>query len=185
MVKRKEDKEMAMPVRASKRAKGNKVPPQNKQADLVFAGKPLRPGILEDEKELAQLRTNLRKMDCEGLLEVPWHHEEPEWLQEIWKKDMLVFLGTVRANPDQWKEDMIAEVFGICREGLGLPYKVTRFNHAVQYFGSKANQKEGWKFLECKDDALWDILKFLTPLVKSMKPARVTGKLATTVVECL
>jgi hypothetical protein len=89
----KEEKEMAMPVWASKRAKGNKVPPQNKPAsdtevsnkpeDLAFACKPLWPGILEDEKELARLRTNLRKMDCKGLLEVPWHHEDPEWVQEI------------------------------------------------------------------------------------------------------
>jgi hypothetical protein len=149
MVKRKEDKEMATLVQASKRAKGNKVPLQNKPAsdtevsdkpeDLAFNCKPLWPQILEDEKELARLRTNLRKMDCEGLFKVLWHHEEPEWLQEIWKKDMLVFPGTVRANPDRWKEDMIAEVFGICREGLGLPHKVTGFNHALQYFGSKAH----------------------------------------------
>jgi hypothetical protein len=98
---------------------------------------------------------------------------------------MSVIPGTIRANPDLWKEDMKAEVLAICREGLGLPYKVTGFNHAVQYFGSKAHRKEGWKFLEGKDDTLQDVLKFLTSLVNPVKPARVTGKLATTVVECL
>jgi hypothetical protein len=180
MVKRKAEKEMAMPAWASKRAKGNKVLSQNKSAsdtevsnkpeDIAFACKPLRPGIPENEKELARLRTNVRNMECEGLLEVPWHHEEPEWLQEIWKKDMSVYPSTIGANPNCWKENMIAEVFGICREGLGLPHKVVGFNHALQYFGSK-------------DDALRDNLKFLTRLVNPMKPAKVNHKLATIVLK--
>jgi hypothetical protein len=48
---------------------------------------------------------------------------EPEWPQEIWKKDMLVFPGTVRANLDRWKVNMIVEVFNISRKGLGFPQK--------------------------------------------------------------
>jgi hypothetical protein len=124
-------------------------------------------------------------MACEGLLDFPWYHEEPAWLQEIWRKDMSTFPSTVRANPDVWKEDMIAKVLGICREGLGLPYKVKGHNYVKKYFTGKAHTKEGWKFLECKDDALQDVFKFMMPLVNPMKPARVTGKLATTMVECL
>jgi hypothetical protein len=149
----KEDREAVMPSWSSKRTKGKQVAVHNKPAldielfngpaDLALACKPLRPGILEDDKDVAWLRENLRKMDCEGLLEVPWHHEEPEWLQEIWRKDRSAFPNTVRANPDLWKENMIAEVFGICREGLGLPYKVKGHNYAENYFTGKAHTKEG------------------------------------------
>jgi hypothetical protein len=78
---------------------------------------------------------------------------------------------------------MIAKVLGIFREGLGLPYKVKGHNYAKKYFTSKAHSKEGWKFLECKDDALRNVFKFMTPLVNPMKPARVTSKLSSTVVE--
>jgi hypothetical protein len=142
-------------------------------------------GILEDDKGVAPLRANLQKMDCGGLLDISWHHEEPAWLQEIWKKDRSAFPNTVRANPELVNEKMIAEVFGICREGLGLPYKVKGHNYAKDYFTSDAHMKEGWKFSECKDEALRDVFKFLTPLVNPMKLARITGKFAITVVECL
>jgi hypothetical protein len=98
---------------------------------------------------------------------------------------MSAFPSTVKANPDLWKEDLIAKVFGISKVGLGMPQKVSRFNHALKDFVSKAHQKEGWKFLKCQDAGLRDVLKFLTPLVNPMKLARVTGKLANTAVECL
>jgi hypothetical protein len=39
------------------------------------------------------------------------------------------------------------------------------------------------EFLECKNDALRDILKFLMPLVNPMNLASVSRKLATTVVD--
>jgi hypothetical protein len=39
--------------------------------------------------------------------------------------------------------------------------------------------------MECKDEALRDVFKFLTPLVNPMKPARITSKFSTIVVECL
>jgi hypothetical protein len=90
MAKCKGEKEAATPVGASKRTKGSKVPIKNNPAsdkegsdkpeDLAFVCKPLRPVILEDEKEEARLRANLEKMGCEGLLDFPWNHEEEKWL---------------------------------------------------------------------------------------------------------
>jgi hypothetical protein len=126
--------EVATPSRSSKRTKGNQAITHKRPslytegsdgpAELALACKPLRVGIPEDDKGLARLRANLQKMDCAGLLNILWHHEEPAWLQEIWKKDRLAFPNTMRANPELWNEKMIAEVFSIYREVLGLPYKV-------------------------------------------------------------
>jgi hypothetical protein len=105
MAKRsKEDREAAMPAPATKRTKGNHAAVHNNPAldtevsdrpeDLALACKHLQPGIPEDDKAIARLRANMRKMDCEGLLDVPWHPEEPAWLQEIWRKDMSAFPST-------------------------------------------------------------------------------------------
>jgi hypothetical protein len=58
-------------------------------------------------------------------------------------------------------------------------------NHALKYFADSAPKKDGWKFLECTDDGLQDVLKYLMALINPMKPARVTNKMANTVVESL
>jgi hypothetical protein len=107
------------------------------------------------------------------------------WLQEIWKKDRSAFPNTVKANLELWNVKILAEVFGLCREGLGLPYKVKGHNLAKSYFTTEPNLKEGWKFLECNNEALWDVFKFMRPLVNPMKPASIIGKFSIRVVECL
>jgi hypothetical protein len=66
--------------------------------ELALAYKPLKVGIPEDAKKVDWLRANLEKMGCAGLLDVSWHHEEPAWLQEIWKRDQSAFPNTVRAD---------------------------------------------------------------------------------------
>jgi hypothetical protein len=124
-------------------------------------------------------------MGCEGLLDFQWGHEEEKWLQEIYKKDMSAFPSTGGANPDLWKEELIADIFGISKVGMGMPQRVPAVNHALKYFASSAHKKEGWRFLECQDAGLRDVLKYLMPLINPMKPARVTCKLANTVVESL
>jgi hypothetical protein len=147
------ERKVAMPSRSSKRTKGNQAitskrpSPDTEESDgpakLALACKPLRVGIPEDDKRVARLRANLRKMDCAGLLDISWHHEEPVWLQEVWKKDRSAFPKTVRADPELWNKKMIAKVFGICREGLGLPYKVKGYNLAKNYFTVMPMQRRG------------------------------------------
>jgi hypothetical protein len=128
---------------------------------------------------------HIEKMGCAGLLGVIWHHEEPAWLQEIWKKDQSAFPNTVRADSGLWREDLLGEIFGLNRDGVSLPYEVKGHNLAKSYFTKEANPKEWWKFLECNNEELRDVLKFLTPLVNPMKQARITRKFASTVVSCL
>jgi hypothetical protein len=91
------------------------------------------------------LEANLEKIGCEGLLDFQWGHEEEKWLNEIYNKDMLAFPSTVRANLDLWKEELIAEVFGISKVGMGMPRKVPAVNHALKSFAGKDHSKEGWE----------------------------------------
>jgi hypothetical protein len=57
-------------------------------------------------------------------------------VQEIYKKDMSAFPSTVWANPDLWKEELIAEGFGISKVGMGMPQKVPAVNHVLKYFSN-------------------------------------------------
>jgi hypothetical protein len=120
------------------RTEGSKEP-----AELALACKPLKVGILEDSKRVDRLRKNLKKMGCDGVLDVAWHHKEPAWLQEIWKKDRSAFPNTIRADPTAWREHLMGEVFGLERDGVALPYKVRGHNYAEEYFVKEANPKEG------------------------------------------
>jgi hypothetical protein len=130
MARRKAEKEAAEPTWASKRTKRNPAPPQDNPAldtkvsdkpkDLAIVCKPLQPVILEDAKEKAQLKANLEKIGCKCLLDFQSGHEEEKRLKEIYNKDMSAFPSTVRANPNLWKERLIAEVFGISKVEMGM-----------------------------------------------------------------
>jgi hypothetical protein len=116
---------------ASKRGKGNMalanvVPEPAEMVVLAYVSWVIKPGVPEDEKEKAQLRADLDKMGCGGLMEFNWGHEDKHWLEEIANRcsHFGLFPNTIRANLELWKEDLIAEVFKIPKEGKGIPTKV-------------------------------------------------------------
>jgi hypothetical protein len=87
MVKRKQ--EVATPTRSTRATGGHankrkklslKGEESQEPAQLTFACKPIKVGIPEDSDRLDRLRKNLKKMGCEGLLDVAWHHKERAWL---------------------------------------------------------------------------------------------------------
>jgi hypothetical protein len=104
--------EVVVPTWTSKRSRGNPGPPQDipvpaadvqasvKPADLLFMCKFLQPGIPEDAQGKAQLKANLEKMGCSGLMGFQWGHEEKNWLKEVYSQDTSAFPNTVRENPD-------------------------------------------------------------------------------------
>ena len=79
----------------------------------------------------------------------------------------------------------MGKVFGLERDGVPLLKKIKGTNYAAEFFSYKLNPKEGWKFSECAKEELRDLFEFLTPLINPMKPNRITGKLASRVVENL
>jgi hypothetical protein len=82
----------------------------------------------------------------------------------------------------KWKEGLIAKIFDISKEGKGILQKVPATNNALKYFGVNAHKKEWWKFSDFQADKLWEVVKYLVPLINPMKSARVTGKMANSVV---
>jgi hypothetical protein len=121
---------------------------------------------------MAWLRANLDKMGCGGLMGFQWGHEEKHWLKEVYSQDTSAFPNSVREKPDLEKEGLIAEIFDISKKGKGMPQKVQAVNNALKCFGVNAHKKEGWKFSDCQDDKLQEVLKNLVPLINPMKLAR-------------
>jgi hypothetical protein len=104
-----------------------------------------------------------------GLIGIQWGHEEKHWLKEVYSQDTSAFPNSLRANLDLWKEGLIAKIFDISKEGKGILQKVPATNNALKYFGVNAHK-------------LWEVVKYLVPLINPMKSARVTGKMANSVV---
>jgi hypothetical protein len=84
-------------------------------------------------------------MGCGKLIDLPRSYMRDEWLtkvvnrsppEEVW--------DTIRANPDLWKEDLVAEVYGITKEEKGMSLKMEKT--ALDYFVDKPDTKEGCKF---------------------------------------
>jgi hypothetical protein len=177
-----------VPTWSSKIGRENPAPPELapiKPADLPFVCKDIRPGVPEDAKQKAWLKANLEKMGCGGLMGIQWGHNEKHWLKEVCSQDTSAFSNSVRANPNLWKEGLIAEIFDMSKEEKGMPQIVPIMNNALKYFGIKVHKNEGCKFLDCQDNELQKVLKYLVPLITPMKPARVIGKMANSVVESL
>jgi hypothetical protein len=74
----------------------------------VYYCQVLKLSILDDEEH---------KMGCKNLLDLPWNSVRDKWLTEVltWTPPEE-FPGTIRANPDLWKEDLIVDIFGITKE---------------------------------------------------------------------
>ena len=115
-------------------------------------------------------------------MNVAWHHQDPNWLYEIWRKDDLEFPNSIRANPKKWREDLFESVFKLEADGVALPKQVKGYNVAIGYFKKGADRKEGWKFADCIEEELRQVFEFLTPLCNPMKPARITMRFGATVV---
>jgi hypothetical protein len=94
-------------------------------------------------------------------------------LDELW--------GTIRANPDLWKDNLIAEAL-ISKVGKGLPQKAE--NKAKGYLKGNPDNKEKWKFLGCNNGKLRNVLKILVPLTSPIKPIQVTIWVVRNIIKC-
>jgi hypothetical protein len=75
------------------------------------------------------------------------------------KKDMSAFPSMIRANPDLWKQDLIAEVFDISRVGLGIPQKVSGLNHTLKYLSARPIRKKDENFWNARMPASRTLLR--------------------------
>ena len=83
---------------------------------------PLRnviPFILTDDRQVKELKEDLRAMGCIGLLSRPWNLQVEDALREFLFERGNQFEGTKRRAPESWTPDTWAKVYGIQPECRG------------------------------------------------------------------
>jgi hypothetical protein len=116
---------------------------------------------------------------------LPWGYTSNTMLEEI--RNMtgpIEFQGSVRASPAQWTKDVIAEAFQVEAAGEGIPAKVA-FETYQEYFFGSPNASDGWKYSNCREEELRDVLHFLIPLIFPAKPNCLNVKYVAMVIDCL
>lgn len=90
----------------------------------------------------------------------------------------LEFEGSVRAKPQLWDLDFVADAFAIPGEGQGL--KHSRSVGSEHLFAGAVDNRVGWAVSKCLDSNFRIILEFLVPIFHPKRPSMVPVHLAST-----
>ena len=137
------------------------------------------PAIPRDPTEKEQLKADLKKMGCEGLLVQLWTLKSREMVQEFLRPRSNKWEGTIRRLPKKWTVDSWAEVYGFRKEGRTM---AGRTDHWINCkFRSLINSKDGHSVEDCVDPRERKILEFVVPIIYPKKPKQVTKVVGNTI----
>ena len=137
------------------------------------------PQLPAEEEDIEQLREDLRRMGCAGLLSVPWGFREEAMVSELIGEPPNQYHNTARAHPELWTREMWQRVYGFRQGGSGLTSR--KDEYARDQFAGKIDAKEGYCVADCKDGRARAVLGFLIPVFYPEKPTRVTVTWANTI----
>lgn len=147
--------------------------------------KKISPIIPKDANVKARLRKNLKTMKCEKLLDLPWNWEDDVLVKKVARRNPPPGLkDTIRARPEAWNKEMVAAAFQVSLKGEGLRQR-SKAETISKYFRGELSPSDGWKFEQCVNQDLRDVLKFLIPLLKPNKPTRLNMGPVGTIADCL
>ena len=75
------------------------------------------PSIFRDKKEKDQLKEDLKRMGCEGLIAEPWGLKSRNMVHEFLRPHTNQWENTIRRLPEKWIVDSWADVYGFRKEG--------------------------------------------------------------------
>jgi hypothetical protein len=158
---------------------------ESSQTETSFTSKRPCPIIPQDAKMKTRLRKNVKKMECDKLLDVPWKWVCNEMVEEIAHKSPPPDLKeTIRAQPDKWTKEVIASGLQVREKGVGLK-KRSQAEPYLKYFDGEPSPPDGWRFEQCTNKEFRDVLKFLIHLMKPNKPSRLNIGPVATIADCL
>jgi hypothetical protein len=133
----------------------------------------------------ARLRKNLKGMECKKLLDLLWNWVNNEMVDKVASKSPPSELkNTIRARPDKWTKEIMAAALQISEERIGLK-KRAQAEPYMNYFEEEPSPSDGWRFDQCSNQDLRDVLKFLIRLIKPNKPTRLNVGPIATIADCL
>ena len=130
------------------------------------------PCIPRDPAEKDQLKEDLKRMGCKGLLVQPWTLKSREMVQEFLQPCSNEWEGTIRCLPEKWTVDSWAEVYGFRKEGRTMARRTDRWINCK--FRSPINSKDGHSIEDCVDPRKRRILEFVVLIIYPEKPNQVT-----------
>ena len=81
----------------------------------------MTPSIPENPLELVELKEDLRRMRCAGLLERPWALKREELVRELVQSERPnIFNGTIRERPQLWTAELWRDTYEFPSYGAGL-----------------------------------------------------------------
>ena len=142
------------------------------------------PSIPENPIALAELKEDLRRMRCVGLLERLWALKREELVCELIQPERPnIFDGMIRDWPQLWTAELWRETYEFLSGGAGLANRMDgyiegRFIHQVDL-------KDGYVVGDCRNDRQRRLLEFIVPIVHPDKPTQVTITIGNTIFEAL
>ena len=151
-------------------------PPQTRAISLQN----VTPIISENPIHLEELKQDLARMRCEGLLDRPWALKRDQLVQEMLQpKRPNIFDGTIRDRPQLWTADLWHDTYRFLRGGSGLSNRME--GHHEGRFMHQVDPKDGYFVSDCRVDRNRRLLEFLIPIVHPDKPTRVTITIGNTI----
>ena len=151
-------------------------PPQTRAISL----RNVTPRIPENPIHLEELKQDLARMRCEGLLDRPWALKKEQLVQEMLQPERPnIFDGTIRDRPQLWTADLWRDTYRFPRGGSGLANRME--GHHEGRFMHQVDPKDGYSVSDCRVDRNRRLLEFLIPIVHPDKPTRVTITIGNTI----
>ena len=141
--------------------------------------KPILPSIPTDEKELRELKEDLRAMGCGKLLLLPWNLESEDTLREFLFQRGNQWDKTERRDPENWTPETWCEVYEF-RTGIKEGWAGRKDGLFAGKFSGSVDPKEGLHPNKCKSLRDRRMLEFMMPILNPEKPKRVTLTVANT-----
>ena len=139
----------------------------------------MAPSIPRDPVEKDQLKKDLQRMGCEGLIAQPWTLKSREMVQEFLRPCTNQWENTIQRLSKKWTTDSWAEVYGFLKEGRMVARRTDRWIN--NKFRSPINSKDGHSIDDCKDPRERKVLEFVVPIIYPEKPKQVTKVVGNTI----
>ena len=151
-------------------------PPQTRAISL----RNVTPIILENPIHLEELKQDLARMRCEGLLDRPWALKREQLVQKMLKpKRPNIFDGTIQDRPQLWTADLWRDTYRFPKGGSGLSNRME--GHHEGRFMHQVDPKDGYSVSDCRVNRNRRLLEFLIPIVHPDKLTRVTITIGNTI----
>ena len=138
------------------------------------------PSIPENPIHLEELKQDLARMRCEGLVDRPWILKREQLVRELLLSERPnMFDTTVRDRPQLWTADLWRQTYRFLRGGSVLSNQTE--GHHEGRFMHQVDPKDGYSVSDCRVDRHRRLLEFLIPIVHPDKPTQVTITIGNTI----